>query len=203
MNILNAQLLGKSVVNLLLFGLLEQEGEFLQSLARGFWEQEVNEANFESEPNDVGEVVLPAGILETDWVDEGVEETGATTPVLEDGDTAGTNGVWEKFDEVGVGEGVVGHVVAGRVEEDEEDDGDRGGLGLGLSVIGRGDSPSGVDRQQTHGTSEIHGSTLESVDCQSHDHTVDEAPAGVCKVDLELCFCFFNTDVLEDTGKVV
>lgn len=77
------------------------EGELLKGLARGFGEEEVDEDDLEREEDNVGDVVFPAGIADTDGVDELVEEAGATTPPLEDGDTLSTNVVGEDLDQVG------------------------------------------------------------------------------------------------------
>lgn len=119
-----AELLLDNMLDLMkLILLLEQEGQLLESAPTGLREQEVDEDDLESEPEDVGKIVLPAGVLESDGVDIGVEEVGKTAKELEDGDTTGTGGVWEEFDEVCVGESIVGHVVTGGIGEDEEDNG--------------------------------------------------------------------------------
>jgi len=101
---------------------LKQESELLQRPARSLGPQEVDDDDLEAQEADVRQQVLPLGVLQTDRVDKGVEETGAAAEELEEGDAAcaGSEGV--KFDQKGVSERVVAHIVAGRVGEHPEDD---------------------------------------------------------------------------------
>ena len=75
------------------------ESQLLQAPSTRLREQEEDEDDLEPEEDDIHEVVLPSAVSDTDGVDEGVEESGATTEGLEDGDTLGTGVVWEEFDE--------------------------------------------------------------------------------------------------------
>jgi hypothetical protein len=101
---------------------LKQKGELLQRPASCLGPQEIDDDDFEAQEDDVGQQVLPLGVLHADRVDEGVEEAGAAAEQLEEGDAACSCGEWVKLDQKGVGERVVAHVVAGRVGEHPEDD---------------------------------------------------------------------------------
>lgn len=54
---------------LLLLG-LEQEGEFLQRLSIGFWEEEIDKHDFETQPTNVDDEVFPIGVFKPDRVDK-------------------------------------------------------------------------------------------------------------------------------------
>ena len=53
---------------------IEDDGHLLQGVAPGFWVKEVNCNAQEDEHDDENEVVLPADALESNRVDESVEE---------------------------------------------------------------------------------------------------------------------------------
>ena len=56
-------------LRLLLFG-LEQERKLLQCLSVRFWEEEVNEYNFEAQPTDIDDKIFPISILKTDRINK-------------------------------------------------------------------------------------------------------------------------------------
>ena len=49
---------------------LEQEREFFQRLSIGFWEEEIDEYHFETQPTHVDEKVFPISIFKTDRIDK-------------------------------------------------------------------------------------------------------------------------------------
>ena len=100
---------------------LKQESEFLQRATGSLGPQEVYDGDFKAQEDDVGQQVLPFGVLHADRVDEGVEEAGTAAEQLEEGDAACSCGEWVELDQERVSERVVAHVVAGRVGEHPED----------------------------------------------------------------------------------
>lgn len=142
---LAVQLLVSSSRRLLrLILVLEQESELLQCPARSLGPQEVDGGDLEAQKTDVGQQVLPLGVFHADRVDEGVEEAGTATEELEEGDAACACREWVQFDQEGVGERVVAHVVAGRVGEHPEDDEVTDGGALSGQISFLRDSPSSV-----------------------------------------------------------
>jgi hypothetical protein len=86
------------------------EGQLFESSSIGLGEQEVDEANLKGQEAAVGDEVSPADVLETDGVDEGVEEAGKTAEKLEEGDTTRPLSVRPEFDKEGWnGASVNGH----------------------------------------------------------------------------------------------
>lgn len=64
-------LLCRSFECLPLFRLVfEQERQFFQRLAKRLREEEVDEDDLEAEPAHVHQQILPADVLQTDWVDK-------------------------------------------------------------------------------------------------------------------------------------
>ena len=88
-----------------------------------------------------------------------------------------------------VGEGVVAHVVAGRVRVDEEERGNVGRVVGRPRVLGRlgalhGDGPRDVTEQEADGAHEVHDAAADLDDEQRHDDAAEQAPAGDRDVDL-------------------
>lgn len=75
--------------------------QLLQRPSRGLREHEPDKADLEREPAAVRDEVFPADVADTDGVDEGREEAGATAEELEDCYAAASFGVGEEFDEEG------------------------------------------------------------------------------------------------------
>lgn len=71
------------------------ESQFLKGAPRGLWEEEPDEDDLEDKPAAVGKQPLPLDVLQSDGVDEGGEECGASAPELEDGDATRAFCIWE------------------------------------------------------------------------------------------------------------
>ena len=95
------------------------ESELFERLSRGLGEDEVDEGDLESKEDAIADVVFPSSVLDTDRVDELVEEAGTATPPLENGNTLGTDVEGEQLDEECVSQGVVAEVIRRAVQEDK------------------------------------------------------------------------------------
>lgn len=66
-----------------------------------FREEEPDDEDLKEDEDTITDVVLPACVLHSDRVDELIEESGTTSPSLEDRDTLCPDVEWEQFDEIG------------------------------------------------------------------------------------------------------
>lgn len=118
--------------------------------------------------------------------------------------TVGTDVVWEQFDEVGVGKSVVTNVVERAVEVDHNQDSDTCGFDASLGIGGSRRCPADVDTQETTSTEQVGDTTLEELwNTVGEDRGVDEAPAGLTKVDTGDDGWVCDSDLLKDTDEVV
>jgi len=76
---------------------LEQERKLLKRAAGSLGPQEVDDGDFETQEDDVGQQVLPLRVLHADRVDECVEEVGSASEELEESDTTSTRGERVQF----------------------------------------------------------------------------------------------------------
>lgn len=97
-NLLNRtnRLLGQCLV-------LKQERQFFEGTPKRLREHEIHKRDLKGQEAAVRDEVLPADVLETDGVDERVEETGKAAEELEPGNAAGALCVGPKLDEEGCG----------------------------------------------------------------------------------------------------
>jgi hypothetical protein len=208
--------LGISKVNLLLDSgggllvelvVLEEESKFLQGATAGLGVEPVDNAELKANPTTVDGKVLPLDGIESNGVDVGGEETGELSEDLLDTDTTGSHGIWPKFDQVGVGKGVVSNVVGRRVSKVKEQRGDTSGVvllahGSSLDLLER-DSNGDECEKHERGRKHVHVSTLETRDDKSNDCGVDQTPASVGKIDACLCPVVGKSHEFEELGRVV
>lgn len=89
------------------------ESKLLECTAVGLGVESEDEQELEEDPAAVDGHVLPSDGLESDGVYVGGEEACQLSENLLDADSHSTLGVGEKFDKVGIGQGVVTDVVGG------------------------------------------------------------------------------------------
>jgi len=77
------------------------EREFLQRLSVSLGEEEERDQDLDDNPDAIRSVVFPSNVLQTDGVDELVEETNRTATSLKDHVTPCTDMVWEQLDQEG------------------------------------------------------------------------------------------------------
>lgn len=63
------------------------ERQFLKGTARSFWEKQIDDDSFDGDPAAIPDIVLPTDVVQSDGVNEGVDESGCSTPPLLHGDT--------------------------------------------------------------------------------------------------------------------
>jgi len=71
------------------------ESQLLKGAPRCLREEEPDEDDLEDKPAAVGEQPLPCDVLQSNGVDEGGEESGASAEELEDGDATRAFCIWE------------------------------------------------------------------------------------------------------------
>ena len=76
------------------------ETQLLQSTIGCLWEHEIDKDDFKGDPSAEDKEIFPGDALDANGVDEGGEEICATSPELEERNSASSLCVWEEFDEI-------------------------------------------------------------------------------------------------------
>lgn len=75
------------------------EGKLFECLMCRLWEQEIHKDNLKHEPDTIADVESPTSIVDTDWIDELIEETCHSAEPLEYCDPLCTNMEREEFNQ--------------------------------------------------------------------------------------------------------
>ena len=133
---------------------IEVASNFFERRVLGLDVEEVDNDEFESEPDAVDNVVLPLDGVQSDGVDVGVEEQRKVDTSEHVAHGLGADGVRQNLDGVTDKETGPGHVVERVVEEDHEHDGASVGLDVGgIETLGE-DSPDHKGHAHTSGGDE-------------------------------------------------
>lgn len=184
---------------------IEDLGNLLQGRTTGFHVEEVDEDEFESDPESVDHVQLPIRVeaVKSKRVDVLVDGQGNLDPEVHDHETLGTNLEWQNLD--GVCDEKTGPCkgIADAEDPDESDDSLSGGLAAVGFVASRADRPEDKDNKHAGSGCKEEWAATHAVCKHSAGDTDDEGENDETAVDAKLSVRICDTDTLVDVGGIV
>jgi len=186
---------------------VEDLGDFLKSGSLGFNVDEVDEDEFDTDPQGVeqGEVPVTWKLLPGDWVGLVTDGQDGLDGQVHDHETLGTETEWQDLDGVGDEETRPGDGVEDTEDPDDWDLDVTGSLVGGTRVLvdGRGDGPEDEHDDHTGGTDEEEWATTSPVNQSGRGDGNDEGEHGGSNVETQLLASGGDTGTSVDQVGVV